>query len=105
VSSIVGLVRNASGTSIGGVDSIGVDAGLGAALAVGVGVGPSRREAGTSGATGPCTSDGGGGWSAGRRKSLTRPLAGIASTATGRATARASLIERIGRSGRLGKGR
>jgi hypothetical protein len=99
----VGAACKASGTSTAGAASLGGGADVGEGRVVGVG--PSRREAGTSGATGPCTSDGGGGWSAGRRKSLTRPLAGIASTATGRATARASLIERIGRSGRLGKAR
>jgi hypothetical protein len=87
-----------------GAASLGTGVGVADAPATGVGVGPSRREAGTSGATGPCTSDGGGWLSAGRRKSLTRPLAGVA-RAAGRATARASLIERIGRSGRLGKPR
>src|SRR5690606_39025576 len=87
-----GSACNPSGTSIGGVSAVGAGSGRGLAVGVGVGCGPSRREAGTSGATGPCTSDGGVGWSGGRRKSLTWPAAGALAS---RATGRASLVQDI----------
>jgi hypothetical protein len=66
-----------------------------------------RRDAGTSGATGPCKSGGGAcvGCEPGKRKPLSEAPAGAASAAAERVTAKARIFERIGRSSRLGGAR
>jgi hypothetical protein len=76
-------------------------------LALGVGVGARRREAGTSGATGPWTSVGGSccGRSPGRRNPFSEATAGEASAAADRASTEARVFERIGRPSRLGRTR
>ena len=96
-----GVGRNPCGTMTGVGVGVGVGEGAGEVIRVASGVGALGREAGTSGATGPCKS--GGGCcvpeAGGSRKSVSEAPAGAA---TARARTGARIVERIGYVSRLG---
>ncbi len=101
------VVGRAWGTTIAG----GAIAGAGV-VAVGVGagvrVGAVRREAGTSGATGPCRSGGGcccGEGAGGSRNSVTEACAGAAASAAASMAMGAKVVRRIVRRFRFARDR